>query len=333
MLNGRAHPRSPVMLPPLTPTSLREDFKVRRTLLPLVSIALVVVMSCAGSAAAYPVAHVNQEPPGKVLRYWTAERMQNAVPADRDSRPVPAAKPAKGGGGTSTSAKSIEVPLPYPSAYGKVFFTSNSGVNYVCSGTAVTSSNESVVWTAGHCVNEGPGDPYKNFAFVPAYRDGVAPYGKFAGTTLWTTSGWRASGEFGVDVGAAVVGVSDSTNSAYTGQTLSDVVAEAPLVFDVDDLSRVQSYKIYGYPAAKKFSGQRLRVCDTTWLMDDTFPTPDTMGASCDMTGGSSGGAWVTSTGSVASVVSYGYSSLRNVLFGPHLETEAQDLYFAAESQ
>ena len=74
-----------------------------------------------------------------------------------------------------------------------------------------------------------------------------------------------------------------------------------------------------------------MRVCNTTWLMNDTFATPDTMGASCDMTGGSSGGAWVTSTGSVASVVSYGYSSLRNVLFGPHLETEAQSLHAAAE--
>ena len=140
-----------------------------------------------------------------MIRYWTVERMQKAVPASRDSRPAPAAaKPAKGGG--TSAGTSTEVPLPYPSAFGKVFFTSISGVNYVCSGTAVTSTNESVVWTAGHCVNEGPGDYYKNFLFVPAYRDGVAPYGKFAGTTLITTSGWQASGEFGVDVGAAVVG-------------------------------------------------------------------------------------------------------------------------------
>ena len=278
-------------------------------------------MFCAGSAFAYPVAHVNQESSGKVIRYWTAERMQKAVPADRDSRPAPvAAKPARGGG-TSTGT-STEVSGAYPSAFGKVFFTSNSGVNYVCSGTALLSTNESVVWTAGHCVNEGPGAFYKNFLFVPAYKDGAAPYGKFTGTTLLTTSGWERSGEFGVDVGAAVVGLNS------VGQTLTDAVTEAPLVFNAP---RVQSYAIYGYPAAKKFSGQRLRVCNTAWLMDDTFATPDTMGASCDMTGGSSGGAWVTSTGSVASVVSYGYSSLRNVLFGPHLETEAQNLHAAAE--
>lgn len=295
---------------------------MRRTLLPLLAIVLVAAPWCVGSAAAYPVAHVDQEPHEKVIRYWTPERMSQALPVQRDSRPLPAAKPQKGGGGTSAGVSS-EVPQPYPSAFGKVFFTSNSGVNYVCSGAAVLSANESVVWTAGHCVNEGPGAFYKNFLFVPAYRDGSAPYGKFAGSTLLTTSGWQASGEWGVDAGAAVVGVNGS------GQTLSDAVDEAPLAFGAP---RSQSYKIYGYPAAKKFNGQRLRVCETSWLMDDGSAAPSTIGASCDMTGGSSGGPWVTSTGAVASVTSYGYSSLRNVLFGPYLESEAQSLYSVAAS-
>ncbi|HEY8082611.1 MAG TPA: hypothetical protein VIE64_03500 [Solirubrobacterales bacterium] len=292
---------------------------MRRKQLALVAIALVVAMAWAGPAVAYPVAQVDPQPREKVVNYWTAERMKGAVPADRGSRPVPAATK----GTTSSTVASTEVPLPYPSAYGKVFFTSNSGVNYVCSGTAIASANESVVWTAGHCVNEGPGAFYKNFLFVPAYRDGAAPYGKFAGSTLLTTSSWRASGEWGVDVGAAIVGTNGS------GKTLSNVVNEAALTFKAP---RNQAYRIYGYPAAKKFSGQRMWVCQTGWLMDDLSTTPDTIGASCDMTGGSSGGAWVTSGGAVASVVSYGYSSLRNVLFGPHLEAEAQSLYAAASA-
>jgi hypothetical protein len=56
------------------------------------------------------------------------------------------------------------------------------------------------------------------------------------------------------------------------------------------------------------------------------------MGAPCNMTGGSSGGGWITSSGAVASVVSYGYSNLKNVLFGPHQETEAQQLYATAQT-
>jgi hypothetical protein len=67
-------------------------------------------------------------------------------------------------------------PTTYNPAHGKVFFSDGSA-NYVCSGTALTSGNESVVWTAGHCVNEGPGGFYTNWAFVPAYKDGTARTG------------------------------------------------------------------------------------------------------------------------------------------------------------
>jgi hypothetical protein len=262
------------------------------------------------------VVHNNEQTRGQVVRYWTVERMKNAKPAERVAGQSPKAKP---GGGT---AAATEVPLPYPSAEGKVFFT-DSGVNYVCSGSAILSTNESVVWTAGHCVNEGPGAYYTNFMFVPAYRDGAAPYGKFVAPTLLTTSGWRTSGEFGVDLGAAVVGTNES------GQSLTDAVAELPLVFNS---ARNQSYRVYGYPAAGKFNGQRMYVCNTAWSRNDTSTTPDTMGVPCNMTGGSSGGGWVTAAGSVASVVSYGYSNLKNVLFGPYQETEALQLYTAAQT-
>ena len=281
-------------------------------------VLILIFALTAATAEARPIVHKNKESRDKVVHYWTAERMKNAVPAQRTKQ---AKAPA---GITSTSATSLESPLPYPSAHGKVFFTDNSGVNYVCSGTALVSTNKSVVWTAGHCVNEGPGAFYKNFMFVPAYRDGAAPYGKFAGPTLLTTSGWQTQGEFGVDVGAAVVGKNAS------GQSLDDAVAERSIVFNS---VRNQSYKLYGYPAAKRFSGGRMMVCNTAWSRNDTSTNPDDMGVPCDMTGGSSGGGWVTSSGAVASVVSYGYNGLKNVLFGPHLETEAQQLYTTAGSR
>jgi V8-like Glu-specific endopeptidase len=287
---------------------------LRRTSLLSLSLLALLLVSAVAAEARTVTAKTGQAR-GKVVDYWTEDRMRGAIAADKR---LPQAKPSQGG---ATSA-STEVPLPYPSAHGKVFFT-DSGVNYVCSGTAVSSVNQSVVWTAGHCVNEGPGDFFTNFMFVPAYRDGAAPHGKFAAASLLTTSAWQSSRQWGVDLGAAVVG----TNAS--GQTLAQAVDERVLVFDAP---RVQGYRLFGYPAAKKFSGQRMRLCNTSWLMDDSA-LPPTMGVSCDMTGGSSGGGWVTSSGAVASVVSYGYSSLRNVLFGPHQESEAQQLFTAAESQ
>ena len=165
-------------------------------------------------------------------------------------------------------------------AHGKVFFTDN-GVDYVCSGTALTGN---VVWTAGHCVNEGPGSYYTRFQFVPAYRDGQAPYGEFPAPELLTTDDWQTGGEYGVDVGAGIPAENAS------GDTLSEAVVERSIVFNEP---RNQAYKLYGYPAAKRFNGQRMRVCNTAWSRNDATTEPDSMGVPCDMTGGSSGGGWV----------------------------------------
>jgi V8-like Glu-specific endopeptidase len=285
------------------------------------------LLAAAGASQARNVPHDNHESPAKVRGYWTAARMRAAIPRDRTGRrgaPRENAKPGTGQskpGGTS-GATSVEVAVPPGSvltAHGKVFFTDN-GVNYVCSGTALAGD---VVWTAGHCVNEGPGGYYTNFLFVPAYRDGAAPYGQFPASRLITTGGWQLNGQFGVDVGAAI----PTKNAA--GQTLGQAVVERSIAFNS---TRNQSYTVYGFPAARPFNGQRMRACNTAWSRDDTSATPATMGVPCDMNGGSSGGGWVTSGGQVASVVSYGYGSLKNVLFGPHLEVEAQQLYSDAQA-
>lgn len=285
-------------------------------------LALVLLGVSAASAQAGVIAKRTGQSRADVERYWTAKRMQAAVPVERSlTHAHPFAKP--GGGGTTTirPGTSVEAPRPYPSMHGKVFFT-DSGVDYVCSGTAITSSNQSVVWTAGHCVNEGPGIFFTNFMFVPAYRDGAAPYGKWSSSQLMTTTGWQGTGEYGVDMGAAVV----SPNSS--SQTLNSVTGGRTLVFNS---VRNQNYHLYGYPAAGKFNGQRMRICDTSWALDDSSATPADMGVQCDMTGGSSGGGWVTDGGQVASVVSYGYPSLKNYLFGPHMESDAQQLFTQAQ--
>lgn len=288
----------------------------------LVVVVLGTLVLGAAAAEARTVVHRTGESPSEVRRYWTAERMRGAIPMDRSARAGSPREKVRPGGGNSPSAASTEVivaPGSPLTAHGKVFFT-DSGVNYVCSGTALQGD---VVWTAGHCVNEGPGGFYTNFQFVPAYRDGQAPYGTFPAPTLMTTSGWQGNGQYGVDVGAGV----PSRNAA--GQSLTEAVVERSIVFNAP---RNQTYSVYGYPAAKRFNGQRMRVCNTAWSRDDATAAPPTMGVPCDMTGGSSGGGWVTQAGQVASVVSYGYSSLKNVLFGPHLEAEAQQLYANADA-
>ncbi len=219
---------------------------------------------------------------------------------------------------------SQEVTTPYTqqptSTHGKVFFTLG-GVDYVCSGTALLSANKSVVWTAGHCVNEGPGDFATNWEFVPAYKDGSAPLGEFVASNLWTTSAWGNDGDFSYDEGAAVV-------DPVGGVALTDKVGGRGIAFSYN---RNQTYTSYGYPAAPPFTGERLWTCNSALAASDSSASPATMGIGCDMTGGSSGGGWIVGN-NLESVNSYGYSTQPDVMYGPYMDSVAQQLYTAASS-
>lgn len=292
--------------------------RLHAVVLAVLACALVAVPAAqAARVATKAVAQGN----AAIKRYWTPERMRNAHPAVRtlSGTFAPAARPPKKGSAAQP------VPPPYTSrptsTNGKVFFT-EGGANYVCSGTALLSGNKSVVWTAGHCVNDGTGTFVTNWAFVPAYLDGSAPYGTWTARTLLTTSGWNSSGDFSYDNGAAVVNLNG-------GRALTDVVGGVNPTFNYP---RNQTYVSHGYPAAPPFNGQRLYTCTSPLRYDDTSANPPTMGIDCDMTGGSSGGGW-TVNGSLESVNSYGYSSLKNVMFGPYQGTVSQSLYTQAASR
>jgi hypothetical protein len=281
-------------------------------------LALLFAGALAGPAWAAKPAKVKEVEKSSeaVKEYWTAERMREAIPL--------AVGPAARAGGQKAGKGTIPFtryePNPNPAMHGKVFF-SDGAYNYVCSGTALMSGNESVVWTAGHCVHSGPGSFYTNWAFVPQYRDNVRPYGTWTARRLMTTSAWATTGDFGYDLGAAVT----NTNG---GATLTDTVGGRGAAFD---RAAQQRYLSHGYPAATPFDGQRQYVCDSDLGGRDTSANPPTMAIGCDMTGGSSGGGWVVGN-DVLSVNSYGYSNQRNVMYGPYQGSVAQQLYASASS-
>jgi V8-like Glu-specific endopeptidase len=291
----------------------------RLQVLLLAALACALVAVPAAQAARIETKAVAQDK-AAVQRYWTAERMQNAIPVRKVVAGEPAGQAKKAPRGTAQ-----QIPPPYTSAptrtNGKVFFT-DGGLNYVCSGTALLSGNKSVVWTAGHCVHDGASNFHTNWTFVPAYADGSRPYGTWAARALLTTSGWANNGDFSYDTGAAVV-------SPNGGSALTDVVGGRGIAFNTP---RQQQYAAHGYPAGSPFNGQRLWVCNSPLIYNDTSANPATMGIDCDMTGGSSGGGWIAS-GNVTSVNSYGYRTLRNVMFGPYQGSVAQSLYTQAASR
>ncbi|HJW00493.1 MAG TPA: hypothetical protein VJ617_15485 [Arthrobacter sp.] len=311
------------------------------------SAAALLAFTTAGAATAAPSAPDDKEQPSVAsaavdgtgaAEYWTADRMRSAIPGD-----VLAGKALERGNtssaetvekGTSVTVQGTkgkptlhqdEAPVSH---IGKVFFTMGQ-YNYVCSGNAVASANKSTVTTAGHCVNEGPGDFVTNFVFIPAYEDGAAPYGKWTAEALYAPTQWTVNGDMQYDTGFAVV-------SPVQGQYLSDVVGASGVAFNA---ARGLTYKAFGYPAASPFTGKTLVSCYGTASNDRRNPQFNSQGIPCDMTGGSSGGPWFIqgstpetsgSNGLQNSINSYGYSGGSAVMYGPYWGTVIQDTYKSA---
>ena len=321
--------------------------KGRRKLAGAALLAGALMLSAAPMASAAPSStsddiqsiKISAQKADSAVDYWTADRMKAAKNADTlvagksgSAAKVDTSKAAKvpghaansNAGKISTKAggktRGQEAPV---SRIGKVFFTLG-GQDYVCSGNAVVSANESTVSTAGHCLNEGPGAFATRWVFVPAYENGSAPYGSFAATELVTTSQWSNDGDITYDTGFAVV-------SNSNGSTLTDTVGASGVAFNQP---RGEYYTAYGYPAASPFNGETLQSCAGS-ASDDPFGQTQSQGISCDMTGGSSGGPWFLGTGSSTyqnSVNSFGYNTVRNTMFGPYWGSVIQQAYQNAQS-
>ena len=280
------------------------------------------------SAQATPVTDAFDvlQSPDAVRAYWTPERMENAIPL------LPALD-GEGGANRGTIAERVRrVKRGAKKTHGKVFMTF-SGVDYVCSGTSVNAPSDSLVWTAGHCVYEpgALGGKATNFEFVPAYKNGEAPFGEWPAEQLNATSQWKnggliclpgisfgGCGDVSYDLGAA------SVASSPQGRKLHERVGARGIDFNGP---RDRTYKIYGYPAEGEFDGEHLYRCKSPYQgADNSAGNPKPMRATCDMTGGSSGGGWIAG-GKVASVVSYGYSDEPNKLYGPYQGNAARALY------
>ncbi|MHC5794622.1 trypsin-like serine peptidase [Lacisediminihabitans sp. FW035] len=269
--------------------------------------------------------------------YWTAERMRDATPGDAlvADHAAAAATGAQSRAATSGTARTVPSQAatvsPQPNAaseatvshIGKVFFTLG-GTDYVCSGNAIASSNESTVATAGHCVNEGPGAFASRWIFVPAYESGTAPYGQWTASELTAPSQWTSGGDITYDTGFATVGT-------LNGSTLSDTVGASAVSFNQ---ARGLTYNAFGYPAASPFNGETLKSCSGN-SSDDPNGQTESQGIACDMTGGSSGGPWFIGSGSGGSqnsINSFGYNNVQNTMFGPYWGSVIQSAYAAASS-
>ena len=281
--------------------------------------ALLAALALAGPAEARVEQKTVSESASSIESYWTADRMRAAKPAEQQFGGAAARAPRP----RPLPWTSEEITTPYTQAptstHGKVFFTLG-GNDYVCSGTALLSGNKSVVWTAGHCVNEGPGAFATNWQFVPAYKDGSAPLGVYTAQNLYAPSAWANSGDFSYDLGAAVVGPASGTRAHRPCRRSRDRVQLQPV-------AELPVLRLSGRAAVHRRAPVALQLAAADAATPR--PTPRRIGIGCDMTGGSSGGGWIVGS-SVYSVNSYGYDNQPDVMYGPYQGSVAQSLYNAA---
>ncbi len=240
----------------------------------------------------------------EVRRYWTPARMAAAVPIEDVVRglAVSASDAATTGAPDRTGPRDIRAPR----STGKLFFSDN-GADYVCSAAAIKTKKRNQVITAGHCVHTGPHPEglleqphfYSDWLFVPRYRNGNAPFGRWVGNNAWAFNGWIEQERFRFD--QAIV------SFARRGrQRLVDAVGGNEVVWG--KAVREWGVRIWGWPAEAPYDGETARRCDgrTTRFQH----TADAAMRQCDLNGGASGGPWflprgrTTNTGRIWAVTS-----------------------------
>jgi hypothetical protein len=288
----------------------------------------------------------------KVVKYWTPERIKNAKPRDfvfdqAKGTYKPAAKPAPPSGGGTVTGASWTGAGDILKGTGRVLFTLG-GSDYICSGSVVAESNtgRSIVLTAGHCASENDGTTKAtNWMFIPSF-DTAPTY-----TCAQTTHGcWVADAIFGdaafLNAGGfnntavqhdwAFAVVSTGGKTATSGLQLDTTVGvKFPIAFS--GVNPGDTLSAFGYPAAGRYKGNDLTFCRGS-IGQDAQTSSTTWSMPCNMTGGSSGGPWVSTSNTATyaqgvttlrSLNSYGYSGVSN-MYGPKFNGNAQAVYNAA---
>jgi V8-like Glu-specific endopeptidase len=249
----------------------------------------------------------------RVARYWTPARMRSAKPLDAGTRDEDIAR--------ASFASVLDATVPPYTVDGRIFIR-RGGARGFCSGTAINSPTRQLVLTAAHCVNTGPLPTSRRtiwsrfMQFVPAYTNGIAPFGVFVARAgkVFAPKRYVKTGNPNFDVGAFL------TFPNAEGQYVADAVGGGVTI--AVDQPRPQQFKTFGYPGNE----QTLQQCESPYVGDDPLtyrlPGPPTIGIRCRWTPGASGGGWLTEEGTVINgLTSYGHLGDRRHTYSPYFSS------------
>ncbi len=279
----------------------------------LATLACLALGALAGPTSAAARAHPTASAAGeaaRVARYWTPARMRSTPPLDAPQ-------------GSSLTASASFAPIAEPATLpfavnGRLFVRQGRFLGY-CSGTAINSPTRRLVLTAGHCVNSGPRSLQGNsvwsryLEFVPAYSNGVAPFGAFIARRpyVYAPRQWVSSADPNYDVGALL------TSPNAEGVNVADAVGGGVAL--ATGLSRHQQFQTFGYPG---MDGS-MQGCESPYAGDDSatyqIPGPPTIAIGCHWAPGASGGGWLINGGTtIDGLTTYGKRGDRIHSFGPY---------------
>ena len=252
--------------------------------------------------------------------YWTRERLRSAEARQLPLRASGAAPGAPSEAHLREPYGTYEVadPKAFPNRITGRVFARDAGGDYSCSATVVRSRTRSALFTAAHCVRTRRLGWARRFVFIPAYRNGGAPFGRWQWRTLYLPRDWAS---FRFDY--AVVRL-----ARLDGRSVQGRVGAARLATRA---RRGGDYRALGYPL-NFFSGRRMMGCLSPFSRTDrTFGAPEPIGIECEMTAGASGGGWLIGGPRLVSVTSYGIRNQPGILYGPDLTRRAAKLLRFAE--
>ncbi|HWG15834.1 MAG TPA: trypsin-like serine protease [Streptosporangiaceae bacterium] len=222
----------------------------------------------AGCSGAPDPRHHRGLPPVSAAAYWNRIRLLGALPLTDGGKRLPLpgesadSRPAAAG-------KSLRV--------GALFVHAASG-NHFCTASVVSSPGKDLLITAAHCINGGNGAGYRSdIVFIPAYRDGQAPFGEWTVARLLVAPQWAKSADPDYDVGFVVLNSRD-------GQNIEDVLGADQLGTDHQAAYLVH---VTGYPDS---DDSPITCVNWTSEQSDSQLRFECSGYS----GGTSGSPWVT---------------------------------------